>query len=67
MSQIFFQVTPINIVGMIICLFGLSAHVVNKGLNECTQKKTHSQESTRVSFISHVWAASLTHLMDIFF
>jgi selenophosphate synthase len=33
------QVTAVNVVGMVICLFGLSAHVVNKGLHECRQKK----------------------------
>jgi hypothetical protein len=26
------QVSVINVVGMVICLFGLLAHVVNKGL-----------------------------------
>ena len=33
------HVSPINVVGMIICLFGLSAHVVNKGIHECKQAK----------------------------
>ena len=37
------HVTPINVVGMIICLFGLSAHVVNKGIHECKQNNKGRQ------------------------
>lgn len=33
------KVSTINVIGMIICLMGLSAHVINKAIDECKQKR----------------------------